>query len=104
SLDFDSTQSHSSAQLGESLYIGGGMLHVYDGERAAEAQPHIAPDDIAAPTQGTGGSLTTTGTYTYRFLYETTLANGEIVRGPVSAGTQVTLTGSNDEVTFSIPT
>lgn len=104
-MDFDSTDSHASAELGESLYIGGGMLHVYDGERVAEAQPHYAPDDVTTPSSSNStGSLTGSGAYTYRFVYETTLANGEIVRGPVSAGTSVTLGASDNTVDMDIPT
>src|SRR5688572_14101460 len=103
-LDFDSTTAWQTAQLGRDLYIGGACPLRYDGDTVAEAGFHYAPDNVAAPTQGTGGSLTALGTYLYRFLYEEIDAQGEIHQGATSVGTEVTLTGSNNRLTFAIPT
>jgi hypothetical protein len=103
-LDFDSTTAWQTAQLGRNLYIGGACPLRYDGDTIAEAGFHYAPDDVAAPTQGTGGALTLLGTYLYRFVYEEIDAQGEIHQGATSVGTSVTLTGSNNRLTFAIPT
>jgi hypothetical protein len=103
-LDFDSTTAWQTAQLGRNLYIGGACPLRYDGDTIAEAGFHYAADDIAAPTQGTGGALTLLGTYLYRVVYEEIDAQGEIHQGATSVGTEVTLTGSNNRLTFAIPT
>jgi hypothetical protein len=103
-LDFDSTTAWQTAQLGRNLYIAGACPLRYDGDTVAEAGFHYAADDIAAPAQGTGGALTLLGTYLYRVVYEEIDAQGEIHQGPTSVGTSVTLTGSNNRLTFAIPT
>jgi hypothetical protein len=104
-LDFDASTAWQTAQLGRSLYIGGACPLRYDGDTIAEAGFHYAPDNIAAPTQGTGGALSPLlGTWTYRFVYEEIDAQGEIHQGATSIGTTVTLTGSNNRVTFAVPT
>jgi hypothetical protein len=103
-LDFDASTAWQTAQLGRSLYIGGACPLRYDGDTIAEAGFHYAPDNIAAPTQGTGGSQTLLSTKTYRFVYEGIDAQGEIHQGATSIGTTVTLTGSNNRLTFQLPT
>lgn len=103
-LDFDPTAPWQAAQLGRSLYFGGACPLTYDGSALYEAGWHYAPDDVAAPTQGTGGSLSALGVYQYVFCYEYKNAQGELERGPTSVGTSVTLTGSNNKLTFAIPT
>lgn len=102
--DMDPDASWQSAQLGRTLYFGGACQQRYDGDSLAEAGWHYAPDDIAAPTQGTGGALTNPGTYGYIFQYEAINAQGEIERGPASVPVTVTLTGSNNKTTWAIPT
>lgn len=104
-LDFDASTAWQTAQLGRNLYIGGACPLRYDGDSIAEAGFHYAPDNVAAPTQGAGGALAPLlGTWTYRFLYEEIDAQGEIHQGATSIGTNVTLTGSNNRLTFAIPT
>lgn len=105
-LDFGAADRAQSVELGESTYVAGaGFLWEYDGEGAVEAGFFYAPDDVTAPTQSIdSGNLATTGVYTYRFAYGWKNARGELEWGPISAGTQVTLTGSNDTLTWAIPT
>ena len=104
-LDFASTDVGESAQLGKTAYISGSFTQAYDGNTVAEADFHYGVDDVAAPTPSAGsGSLTSSVTYLYRFTLETTLANGEIIRGPASAGTEVVMGASDNEVAIDIPT
>lgn len=103
-LDFDASTAWQTAQLGRSLYIGGACPLRYDGDSIAEASFHYGPDNVAAPTQSTGGALTLLGTYLYRFVYEEIDAQGEIHQGATSIGTEVTLTGANNRLTFAVPT
>lgn len=104
SMDFDSEQSHQSAQLGRCLYIGGACPKVYDGSILTEAGVHAPPDDIAAPAESVGGSLTTTATYNWIVVPEWVNAQGEIERGPESIPVSKTLTGANNRATLTIPT
>lgn len=104
-LDFNASDSHQSVQIGDALYIAGaGFLWQYDSQGFTEAGMFYAPDDVAAPSQSTGGNLTTTGVYSYRFVYGWRNSRGEIEWGPTSVGTSVTMTASNNKLTFSIPT
>lgn len=104
SLDFDSTDTHHNAQAGACLYIGGACMQQYDGARVAEAGFHYAPDGTIGAVKATGGALTSSATYLYRIGYEETNARGEIDLGPLSAGTLVTMGGSDTRVTLTIPT
>jgi len=103
-LDLDPDDGWQSAQLGRTLYFGGACPQRYDGDTLTEAGWHYAPDEVAAPTQGTGGSLTLLSTVEYVALYVENNAQGEVDRGPVSVGLSVTLTGSNNKLTFALPT
>ena len=107
SLDFDASDSHQAVYVGRTLYVGGAVTWAYDGVGFVEAAPFYAPDwETGATlhtnsTAGTGGMAN--GTYSYLFWYEATLANGEIVRGPTSKPYSVTVGGSDDRVTITIP-
>lgn len=107
SLDFDSGDAHQSAQIGASLYLGGACPQVYDGQSWVEHNFHYGVDwetsDVLG-VQAAGGSLDPLGTYSWIFVPEYTLANGEIVLGPPSKPYEVELTGANVRVTLTIPT
>lgn len=89
-LDFDSDDSHQAVRFGAGLYMAGACPQHYDGRLWTEAGFHFGPEYLPSPTKAAGGSLTTGSTYLYRFWYEWTDAQGEIHRGPTSAGTTVT--------------
>lgn len=101
-LDFDSEDSHQTQQLGRGLYMAGACPLHYDGRAWTEQGFHVGPELIES-TPATGGNLTSSTTYQYRFWYEWTDAQGEIHRGPVSAGTNVTMGASDTQVTFTLP-
>lgn len=103
SADFDNDESHQVTQLGRGLYIGGGLLQVYDGSAVHSADFHCAPDDIADPTQS-GSSGLANGTYRYFYTYEKVLANGEVLISDIGAGTSVTVSGGPRVVSHEIPT
>jgi hypothetical protein len=103
-MDFESEDTHQTAQLGRGLYLAAACPQHYAGRTWTEQGFHYGPELIPAPVQDTGGALTQTGVYQYKFWYEWTDDLGEIHRGPESVGVSVTLTGANDELTFGIPT
>lgn len=102
-MDFDDAQSHQYAQLGRGLYLGGACPMHYDGRLWAEFGFHVGPELIVA-TPAAGGSMTSSTTYEYRAWYESTDAQGEVHRGPTSAGTLVTMGGADTQVTLTLPT
>lgn len=108
SLDFAASDAYQSTYAGRTLYVGGAVVSAYDGVGFVESAPFYAPDWESTETlhsqstAGVGGMAN--GTYSYLFWYEATLANGEVIRGPVSKPYAVTVTGSNDRVTISVPT
>jgi hypothetical protein len=106
SLDFFSPDAFRSTQLGKTLYIAGGLVQAYDGERVQEAGFHYGPDDVAEPTLGaiTIGPGLADGVYGYKVVFENILANGEVERGPVSPVVTVTVTGGPRQVTVEVPT
>jgi hypothetical protein len=107
-LDFDAADAYQTVYVGRTLYLGGAVTQVYDGVSWVEAMPIYAPDWEVTETlhtssaAGTGGM--TAGTRNYKFWYEATLANGEIVRGPVSKPYQVVVAGADDRVVLLVPT
>lgn len=102
-LDFASTDTHHTAQLGLGLYMGGACAQHYDGRVWTEQSFHVGPEVIVAVSAG-GGSMTSSGTFLYRAWYEWTDAQGEVHRGPESFGTSVTLGGADTQVTLTLPT
>jgi hypothetical protein len=104
-LDFGA--AYQTVQLGRGLYLAGSLLQHYDGDRWAEADFHCAPDTASGAivtSQTTGGALTTTSTYGYKYVYEEIDGQGEIHPGAPSVEVNVTLTGANNKVTHTIPT
>jgi len=81
------------------------MLQAYAGGGVVEQGFHYAIDDMATPaTSSASGGLTNSGVYIYRTTLEYTNAQGEIVMGPTSAGTSVTLGAGDDTATLTAPT
>lgn len=101
---FDRQNSYLTAQLGVTLLLGGGLLQSYDGQTLTENDLSQAPENIAAPTQGTGGNLTLLGEYWYTFVWQWANAQGEIQQSAPSVPFPVTLTSSNNKLTFTVPT
>jgi hypothetical protein len=61
------------------------------------------PPQLPAPTQSAGGSLTLLGVYQWCYVIETVNRAGQIWRSPPSVPTSVTMTGTNQTVSFTVP-
>jgi hypothetical protein len=100
--------THHSANVNGSLYLGGAMTYEFDGASLSENgflhTPGMAGASSAYVTQGTSGLLTQTGVYKYRVYYEYTDHLNRRVQSGFPYEFSVTLTGSNDDVTLTIPT
>lgn len=101
-MDFDSEDSHQTAQFGRGLYLAAACPQHYAGRKWVEQGFHMGPEHIVNTVNGSGGSQTA-GTRVYRAWYEWTDDLGEIHRGPTSPGTTVVLT-TETQVTLTIPT
>ena len=102
-LDFDSDQSHQTTEIGRSMYLGGGLLQVYDGADVYPAEFHFPPDDVATPTES-GSSGLATGTYSYIYTYERALSNGEFQISATSVAISVSVASGPSATNHTVPT
>lgn len=102
-MDFDSEDSHQTAQFGRGLYLAGACPQHYDGRKWMEQGFHMGPERILTVKAG-GGSMTSGATYQYIVWYESTDGLGEIHRGPTSIGQVVVMGGGDTQVTLTLPT
>lgn len=99
---FNFAPSYSYAEGNGEMYLGGCLPMMYAGQGVNEEGFHMWPSRMV-PTQSTGGSLTTTATYGYAFVFSEVDAAGFIHRS-APYYTSVTLTGANNEVIWTVPT
>lgn len=94
-LDFGSRNRWQGAKHGNSLFLGGALLSVFDGQSVREA------GFLARPTLPTTslGAGTLAATYKYVAVYETTDAAGNVVVSGVSS--PVSVTPATNNVTVS---
>lgn len=92
----------SAHRVGGGTYLPGGLTWKIDGEGAHEEGFLVPyPDPVLAAT--TGGSMTASGTYSYRCYWEWISATGEIERSTAVAET-ITLSAIQNAVTVTVPT
>jgi hypothetical protein len=101
-FDF-STSGVFYQQLGDNSHISGGVIGNYDGKEITEHGFNVYPENIQL-VESTGGALTTLGTYLYLFIYQYEDSQGRRHQSTPSLPTSITLTGSNNRVTHTIPT
>lgn len=92
-----------SSEIAGSLHLTGGQLWQYDGVKPVEDGFHVWPDNVAATTSGTGGSIGA-GTYYYSFTYEWTDNAGNLQRSAPSIPLVVTTSGATSTTTINVPT
>lgn len=85
-----------SAEMQGALYVAGGFAYYYDRGTVPVESGFLDTPVIASVTQGTVGSLTLLGTYSYVAVYEWQDAQGRIHRSTPSVPFAVTMTGAND--------
>ncbi len=98
----------SAAEFGQSTYLSGCQLWMFDGTAPAEAGFHMAPDvadSHFSASDVNGESLLTGVSYTYRFYYEWYNARGERVRSQFMQRTYApTFASGEGEIVITIPT
>lgn len=102
-LDFEHANKFQSVNLGNNLHIVGGILQSYDSVAVVENNFHLFPEGLSATTSNGGGSMAL-GTYLYVACYEWTDNYGQIHRSSPSIPLSVTIAGSNNTATLTIPT
>jgi len=104
SLDFEHSNTFITAELGDTLFVTGGVVGAYDGQSVVEHGFHLYPENTSVTSQTTGGSLTLLGTYQYQAIYSWTDNWGVRHVSSPSPALSVVLTGSNNQVTVRVPT
>lgn len=96
---FETGATRQAVELGGALYLGGGILSVFDGNTVAEVG-FLAPPSIESTASPASGFLPA-GDYTYVFVWEATDAAGRVHRSAPS--TPVTVTAAlNDRIDISV--
>jgi len=104
-MDFQNADAHKMVTSGSSAYINGGHLWKYDSHNIVESGFHVFPEDFtAAQAQNGALKLTADGRYYYRVYATWVNAQGEKERSDCATTIKITLTGSNNQVTLTIPT
>jgi hypothetical protein len=93
-----STDRRSCAQLGNILYISGGVVMAHDGRGVGEAGGFLIRPVIMSSTEGTIGALTLLGTYQMSAKYELVDPLGNVLQSAPSDVFEITLTGANDSL------
>lgn len=97
-VDLCSTDRRQTANLGNVLYVAGGMVHAYDGRVAAEASFLTTPRVLTAAASIGAGLLTLLGVYQIVAVFETFDARGRRIQSAPSDVITVTLTGANNQI------
>ena len=95
-LDFAASTRWIPASHGASLYLSGGLLSYFDGQRVAEAGFLLRPKKPTTGKSGTG----ITGTFRYIAVYEEVDADGNWHQSGVSEPSDA-VTASNETVTIT---
>jgi hypothetical protein len=100
SFTFDDNRARRSLQLGNTLYITGGLVLQYDGAQLAEVGTLTYPWLLQLSVAG-AGAIPAAG-YTYKASYRWNNAAGELDRSTTATVGDITLTGS-DSVLVQLP-
>lgn len=93
----------SAVEAGGATYLTGANLWMVDGHNVVEAGFLTFPENITAVQSVGAGSLVPGQTYSWRFYYVWYSQAGERFISTTATNVVVTMTGSNNTVTFTIP-
>jgi hypothetical protein len=97
------TSRRQMAEVGGELLIAGGLPLTYDGRTLAE-QGFAERPVIVSGVESASGSLTLLGVYNAIPLWEVFDGKGRLVRSQAGSPLQVTLTGANARITWTLTT
>ncbi len=102
-IDFTDLSNFTGETLGQNYHIVGGVVQMFDGISVVEHGFHLFPENVTL-AESAGGSLTATGVYNYKVVFEWYDRFGQIHRSAPSPAVQFTLTGVNNRITVTVPT
>jgi len=91
-INFADHKAYQSVQIGQSAFIGGGVVSEYDGFHLTEANFLLAPAIISATPGAVGAGGMDNGTYSYIAIYESVDIHGNTIRSSMSAPVSATTT------------
>jgi len=94
-------ESHNPTIANREVLLSGGVPALYDARKLSEYMFHYYPR-WRAGSLGSSGSLTTGATYQWQFVYEWRDARGIVHRSAPSAVMEQTLTGGNDDYSYTV--
>ncbi len=92
------------AEYGASTYFPGGCLWQYDGESVTEAGFLMYPENVSGSPSNGSGSLTPGDKHRYKARWAYTNAQGEEVYSAAVLTDEITLGGTDDTITVTVPT
>lgn len=99
---FNSSQ-FDTAVLGNNFHIAGGVLLDYDGVRTVEHGFHLYPETVTSVASNGAGTLTVSGTYRFKVVYEWVDAQGQIHRSAPSVAVSQVMGAADDTITVTAP-
>jgi hypothetical protein len=97
-------RAYRGVQEGRTLYLPGGYLAQYDGERVVESGILIYPEGATASPNDGAGALTAGGVYSYHFYWERINTHGERQISSYAGAVTATAAGANPEMVLVCPT
>lgn len=101
-LEFKTTGYLPHLALGDHALIAGGYLHLFDGANFVENGFHLYPEIELGSSSNGSGSLTNSGVYQWKAVFEWTDANGKVHRSAPSPAVSNTLGASDDTQALGI--
>lgn len=93
----------NSTEVNDTLLMSPGNLLSYDGNTVIEYGFNLYPEDVSLAGSAGAGSIAN-GTYLVYAVYEWTDYQGNRHQSAPSIGESITLSGSNDTITVTVPT
>lgn len=101
-LTFDSNEARRVARLGQTLYVTGGEILQYDGEKIVELGFHVLLWYYGLAELGSGG-IVTNGNYAVKPTYRSTNAKGERDRSASGVVGEITIASQPAGITIGDP-
>jgi hypothetical protein len=102
-FDFTHPGRWQNFEVGDSLFVSGGIPSYYDGQLLVEAGYFMRPSlPLLTGVGSAGGALTPANTYSYVWIYEWLDARSQVHRSQASPVVPVVL-GANTATTWTVP-
>lgn len=100
---FSDGRAYRGVEEGRALYLPGGYVAHYDGQRVTEQGILIYPEDVVITPVNAGGTFTSGQKVSYRFYWERRNAAGERFQSSFAGAVLATMTPGNDSFQIDVP-